>query len=216
MRASNYIIPGTKFSRLTVINMLPKNNNRESHYFCICECGAERNILGSSLKNGNTKSCGCYQKDQVRKAATRHGMSHTKIHHLWKGMMSRCYSPANFAFEHYGQRGITVCEKWHTFENFFEDMGERPPGRSLDRIDNNGPYSPENCRWATRAEQARNKRSNRVLGWRGEEKVLSDWAKCLGISGRVIAHRLDILGWDIERTLSKPARSKRSSKFKPA
>lgn len=124
----------------------------------------------------------------------------------WLGMRQRCFQPNNPAYPGYGGRGITVCPEWSDFAAFYRDMGPRPsPTHSLDRIDNDGPYSRENCRWATKSEQARNRRSNRLLTLNGETMLQSDWAKRLGVEDRRLEHRLS-LGWTVERVLTQPFR----------
>jgi hypothetical protein len=117
-------------------------------------------------------------------------------------MMERCYSQADPAYKNYGGRGITVCERWHNFVNFFNDMGDPPNGRSLDRINNDSNYQPDNCRWTTPKEQAKNSRKPRQLTYAGETLNLTEWAERLGISRMAVATRLDKLGWPIELALS--------------
>lgn len=132
----------------------------------------------------------------------RHGMSKSKIHHTWKNMKARCFNKARAGYKDYGGRGITVCERWLVFENFFADMGDCPDGKSLDRIDNNGNYGPENCRWATRLEQSHNSSRPTLLTYDGETKNLSEWSKQLGINCTTLLERLD--NWPLERALSTP------------
>lgn len=126
--------------------------------------------------------------------------------YLYDTMLQRCYNPRKMHYDRYGGRGIVVCERWRvSFDAFLADMGRRPgPGYSLDRIDNDGPYSPENCRWATRQEQARNRTSNRRLTHNGVTRTLQEWAEATGIGRAVIGARLDKLGWDIAKALGTP------------
>ena len=123
-------------------------------YHCACECGVEKDVKHSHLAAGNSRSCGC--------AEVTHGMTRTKEYRIWDAMVRRCHNPNHHAFASYGGRGITVCDKWRTFEGFFEDMGFKPAGMSLDRIDNDKGYSKENCRWATATDQARNRRATKL------------------------------------------------------
>jgi len=133
-----------------------------------------------------------------------HGRSRTKIYRVWRSMLSRCQDPNFPKFQNWGGRGIRVCERWQTFEHFFADMGECPPGRVLDRIDNDGDYTKDNCRWATTREQHNNKRPNRPLTFNGRTQTIAEWARELGFSYFTLNTRLNRLGWSIERALTTP------------
>ncbi len=151
---------------------------------------------------------------RVRQTARiKHKLRFTPEYICWVGMITRCYNEKNKAFKHYGGRGIFMCERWmYSFLNFFEDMGERPPGLQLDRIDNNGPYSPENCRWATRKQQCRNHRNNRIIEYRGESKTMAEWCELLGLRQHLITQRLNALGWTVEKAFEAPVRKLPSRK----
>lgn len=147
---------GQRFGRL-VVQRLGEGRTAGGgvRWWCLCDCGTEKVINGNSLAAGNSRSCGCLHRDAVHRT---HGASGTKEYRAWAQMKSRCNDPANARFSDYGGRGISVCERWAKFETFMEDLGPRPDGCSLDRIDNDGNYEPGNVRWATGAEQAANKR----------------------------------------------------------
>ena len=121
-------------------------------------------------------------------------------------MLTRCNNKNDTRYQWYGGRGITVCDRWSKFENFLADMGERPEKMTLDRIDTNGNYCPENCRWATNKQQHRNKRSNRLLTHDGETKCVAEWAETVGISQGALASRIDVYGWSVEKALTTPVR----------
>ena len=200
--------PGDRFGRLTVIERAPKRpdlKSRDSRWICECACGNIVEVSATSLKAGHTKSCGCYGKEvsaKQGKASATHGMRHTPEYHAWCGMRSRCYNENDKSFYSYGARGIVVCDRWlESFENFFEDMGSRPDHHSLDRIDNNGPYSPENCKWSTRDQQNNNKSNNRMISFKGETLTLSQWAKKIGITLAALSRRLE-KGCPLEDALS--------------
>lgn len=198
---------GMRYGRLVVIDDSGRSRRtRDGHARllrkCRCDCGKEIFVGRQSLISGNTTSCGC-----GRSGKKTHGQTDTRLYRIWAAMMSRCNNPNTENWDHYGNRGIKVCERWHRFENFAIDMGQPPDdSMSLDRYpDNNGNYEPSNCRWATMREQCRNRRGNRILEFNGRKQCLSAWAQEIGISSKTITSRLR-LGWTIERTLSEPQR----------
>lgn len=147
-------------------------------------------------------------------ASRTHGKHGTPAHQSWNGMLQRCLNPKNKRWNSYGGSGVTVCERWLKFDNFFADMGERPKGKSIDRYpDPFGNYEPENCRWATPQEQQNNMRNHNFLTFRGKTQIISDWAKELDIGLTTIITRLR-RGWSIERALSKSSQDTRNSKNK--
>lgn len=145
-------------SRLTVIGEDTPGNRGNRRLVCRCECGTIKTFYRYNLRNGMTRSCGCLRSETMRHRETVHGMTYTRVHVIWRGLLARCKNPNNPKYKHYGGRGISVCERWNTFENFYEDMGDPSPELSIDRINNDGNYEPGNCRWATRSEQRRNQR----------------------------------------------------------
>lgn len=150
-------LAGNRYGRLLVLERGPKSGRGQSQWECLCDCGNQKLIRGSSLVGGESLSCGC-RKKEPNLLNTKHGLSHTPIYRVWSSMISRCHNPNHDAYENYGARGIKVCEEWKTFEGFFASMGFPPEGLSLDRINNEIGYHPSNCRWATRSEQASNTR----------------------------------------------------------
>jgi len=183
--------------------VLEKTNNRRHKqrtiYKCKCDCGNIVYVPSNSLITGNTKSCGCLFIEHI----TLHGMTKTREYNSWQSMLSRCNNPKNMQYRNYGGRGITVCDEWkNSFENFLKDMGERPENTSLDRIDVNGNYSPNNCRWATKAEQARNKRQTIWITFDEKTQCLTDWANEIGISSEGLRYRLK--NTTVNNALTKP------------
>jgi hypothetical protein len=143
----------------------------------------------------------------------QHGMSHTRVYHVWQAMLQRCENPKAQRYADYGGRGISVCAAWHKFENFFRDMGDRPKGYSIEREDNNGNYEPGNCRWATTKTQMNNQRRSRVIEVNGQRRTLAEWAEYAGLDWFTLRQRLDRCGWDIERALTDPVRQDAQYEF---
>jgi len=154
-------LTGQRFGRWLVKNRGGLTKNGHPKWECRCECGNIREVPGSDLRYGQSKSCGCWNKNGPRKAPSRHGMSYTPEYHIWALMLQRCRNSNWPGYRYYGGRGISVCERWLDFENFYADIGPRPsPELSIDRINNNGNYEPNNCRWADAKTQNNNQRRN--------------------------------------------------------
>lgn len=203
-------ISGKRFGRLVVLHPCGSKGH-SALWLCLCDCGMHTEVPGPQLRSGNTKSCGCYKKD----VQEIHGEHRSPEYKVWSAMIDRTTNPNHEYFHHYGGRGIAVCDRWKTsLALFIEDMGRRPSkGYSLDRIDNNGHYEPENCRWANWKEQQRNRRNNRYLTYNGETRCMSDWAEHLGIGKSVLHARLR-KGWNVEKVLTTPVakRTRREKK----
>lgn len=200
---------GQRYGRLLVTERAPNKSATDTNarWKCVCDCGRETVQYGQDLKKGKVISCGCWNDEKRYK----HGMAKTAIYNIWQHIHQRCENPKDAAYENYGGRGIKVCERWNSFENFVADMGIRPTGYSIDRINNDGNYEPSNCRWATTKQQLNNRRNNRVLELNGERKTVAEWADQLGVKYDLIRNRVDRYGWSIERALTTPVKS-----FKPS
>ncbi len=165
-------------------------------WLCRCDCGKFVSVITSNLTRGNSKSCGCKLHPK------KHGMSNDPVNQVWRGMRARCNNPKDYAYANYGGRGITVCERWDDFSLFYLDMGPRPKGYQLDRIDNDGPYSPENCHWVRQRDNLNNKRTSRKVEWQGQNLTIAQWAERTGINARTLHNRIVRSGWTPERALT--------------
>ena len=202
-------LTGKKFNKLTVISFHPREKDdtraRITRWNCVCDCGKQKVVAGIELTSGGTKSCGCIMVENIRKANSTHGLSGGPEYKTWLKMKERCLNKNAINYERYGGRGITVCERWMSFDNFFADMGKKPtPDHSIERKKNDAGYSPENCKWETRKVQCRNRRSSRILNVNGDEKTVAEWAEITGIGRSTIEHRIKI-GWPPARAISEPA-----------
>ncbi len=198
---------GHKFGRLTVTESCePDFDPRGVRIYCVmaqCDCGAIIRVREASLRTGNTKSCGCFQKDAVRAdtARFRHGMAYTRTHRIWRSMLQRSTNPKIAQSHNYSGRGISVCERWRSFENFVADMGECPPRHSIDRINNDGNYEPSNCRWASKRTQSENTSQVKLVQLNGESMSTAEAMRRLGFSPSQIVLRMKTKGETREQAL---------------
>ena len=199
-------LTGQTFGRLKPIKVDHIKNNR-TYWLCKCDCGNEVVIVIQNLRNGHTKSCGCIRMEKSSERMIRHGIYRTRFYNIWKGMKQRCNNKNSPHYVWYGGRGITVCDRWYKFENFKEDMyqsylahveGFGEKNTTIERIDVNGNYEPNNCKWATIEEQANNTKSNHFIGVNGEQLTMKEAAKKYNIRYQTVYERLhsgkDIFG----------------------
>lgn len=200
---------GRVFGRLTVLAETPNSDPRRRKWACRCECGTITSTVGYAMLAGKTQSCGCHRRDVMRALVTTHGHAKSGKEHplyrTWAHMRARCSSPAYHSYHRYGGRGITIDPRWDDFSAFLSDMGDKPKGYSLDRIDNNGNYSPSNCRWASPREQANNTMKVSLFEHLGKSMTLAEWSRETGINKITLWRRLNELGWPPSKAFSTPA-----------
>lgn len=201
---------GNKFNRLTVSSFSHVNKRRNYVFNCTCDCGNSTQVTGAAIRSGSTKSCGCYQKDRAAEYQRTHGLSKTNEYDIYMKILHRCYNNNDKRWNRYGGRGIVVCDEWlgsKGFTNFISSMGNRPSKiHSVGRINNDGPYSPENCRWETQDEQSSNKENSVIYSHNGESRCLSQWAKALGMTSGALKKRVN--KWGIHEAFSRPVQPK--------
>lgn len=198
-----------RFGRLTAIERA-ENRGRKTAWVCLCDCGNKTIVTTTALRTGNTVSCGCFLSERI----TKHGQAGSKLYKTWNNMISRCYCKSVPRYKNYGERGIKVCDEWKaSFEAFYSWAVSNgyAEGLTLDRIDNDGNYCPENCRWVTNKEQQLNKSNNRLLTFDGETKTVKEWADTQGLHQRTLGLRID-RGWDIGSALTKPVQQRTVAK----
>lgn len=194
---------GLRYGRLIVVSFYGKKGN---HYAwnCVCDCGVSKVVTGTNLKTGNTASCGCLKFDGTDIPTEEYKQAvKSPAYKSWHAMITRCTNKNSKDWQRYGKQGIACCDEWLSFKNFYRDMGNRPQGTTIDRIDNKKGYSPENCRWATIKEQATNKSSCNYITYNGETKTISEWANLIGLKWETLKARIN-KGWSIERALTTP------------
>lgn len=206
-RKKHQVEIGVKFGRWTVVGRSDRINShrRKCYFFCVCECGKQVELERSSLTSGKSKSCGCSLEGRPLHYGGSRNQSRTRAYYnTWINMIRRCGVPTAAGYDLYGGRGIKVCPRWRdSIDAFVEDMGPRPDGTSLDRIDSDGDYEPNNCRWATALQQGRNRRNNRIIEHDGISRTVSEWAVITGIKFNTITNRLS-RGWSVARALTVP------------
>lgn len=200
-------LTGQRFGMLVALELMGRNERGMARWRCRCDCGAEAVKTLGNLRSGHSKSCGCLRSTTTAREKTAHGMYGTPTYKSWSGMLTRCNNPRNHKYPAYGGRGIKVCERWHAFENFLADMGERPPGTTIGRIDNDGHYEPENCQWETGKDQGRNKRNSRRFEFDGITATIGEHCERLGISASSVRSRIYTYGWDVDRAFATPIKA---------
>lgn len=202
-------ITGASFGAWTVLAFVG-TAGKVARWLARCTCGEVRVLSGNSLRSGSTKSCGCVGDSAFAAGLLRHGHARTKgasrtpTYLSWQSMMDRCTGSNRRWWPRYGGRGITVHADWRDFATFLRDMGERPPGTWLDRIDNDRNYEPGNCRWATPTQQQANKSSNRIVEYHGEKRALVEWARALDLNYQTLQNRIHVQGLDPAEAIERP------------
>lgn len=193
---------GTRFGRLTAVRRSSRSNKKRTFWECVCDCGNVKTVDTSHLRGGNVTSCGCRRQ---------FGVKNFPEYSVWTSMKSRCQNPRYRKFPDYGGRGITICKRWNdSFSAFLADMGPRPSSdHSIDRIDNDGNYEPGNCRWATRSQQAMNRRGKVLYEYNGRSLTMTEWAKELGVPRCSLGNRI-ALGMTISQVMDKPIKRYRT------
>lgn len=203
-------LTGQRFGRLVVLYETSERKHTKVVWHCRCDCGNEVDIRSGSLTSGHTMSCGCYKRERAAEVHTTHGMNRQgkphSVYQTWQCMLQRCENPNNSAYKDYGGCGIKVCDEWHDAEKFigWALANGWQKGLQLDRIDNNGNYEPSNCRWATREEQARNRRTNHLVTFNAKTRTMAEWAEEVGVKRHILYDRINNLHWPIERALTEP------------
>jgi hypothetical protein len=195
---------GAKFGYLTIIAIGEPYKRGKRRWVCQCKCGNQTLTHDSHLQQGKANSCGCLTTENRVKVTTKHGLCGTKTYQTWNAMLERCRNPKHVGYSNYGGRGIEVCERWKSFENFLADMGERPKGKTIDRINSNGNYEPSNCQWQTNKQQHNNRNNNRNFTIKGVTKTLTEWCEYYKTNRMLVDSRINKYGWDIVKALTTP------------
>lgn len=204
-------LKGIKFGKLTVLDFVRIDKNYKSVWLCKCDCGKEIEVVGGNLTSGNQKSCGCNKEKRIKWASNlnkTHGDTGTKLYKIWIGMKNRCNCAGNNGYKNYGARGIKVCDEWNkSYINFKEWALKNgyKDGLSIDRVNVNKDYEPNNCRWVTIKEQANNRRSNHLITYKGETHNITEWARKNNVEPYIIFSRLRN-GWSVEKALNEKVR----------
>jgi hypothetical protein len=206
-------LTGKRFGRYVVQARGANDKNNQTKWLAMCDCGQARLVSAGNLKNGSSRSCGCWAREETARRTKTHGKTATSVYRRWTGMIGRCENKGNKDYPRYGARGITVCDEWReSFETFYRDMGDPPKGMQIDRIDNNKGYCKENCRWATVTRNSRNRRSAVWVEWNGKLMTLADAVEQTGLEYQAVHQRWKNYGWDLARALTEPIDTSRRTK----
>lgn len=199
---------GQRYGQLTILAISHRNARCNAFMLCQCDCGNKKVVQLGNLRNGHTVSCGCWNIKQSRDRNTTHGCHGTRLHGIWNGTLQRTSNPHRKSYKNYGERGITVCKEWHSFEAFqaWSLANGYSESLTIDRKDNGGNYEPDNCRWATMKEQERHRTNNALYEYDGKLRPLIEISEASGIEYKTLHLRLTRLGWGIERATSTPIR----------
>lgn len=190
-----------KVGRLKVLYRLHNYRKKGVYWLCVCDCGNLKIVSSNNLRNGHTKSCGCLQKEPTN---IIHGKSDTRLYKIYGCMKDRCNNKLHPAYFDYGERGIKICDEWlHDFQAFYDwsMSNEYDETLTIDRIDNNKGYSPDNCRWVDMKTQVRNRRNTKYITYKGETKTIKEWCEILGLNYKTVFARLHYYRWTIEKSL---------------
>lgn len=200
-------LTGRKFHRLTVISRAPgyPGGGGGTRWHCMCDCGNKTISGGTELRKGKTKSCGCYSREFLGKPNWKHHGHKDRLYEAWTSIKQRCLNPKHPVYHHYGARGITICDEWlNDYAAFRDYIGDAPSEKhTVDRIDNDGNYEPGNVRWATRAEQSRNRRTNQMITYEGRTMCFADWVRETGIPHTTLHYRLFTAKWPIDKAFKR-------------
>ena len=205
-------LTGQRFGRLMVVRYAGRSPGKKNLWLCKCDCGNEKVVAVDKLHSGNTKCCGCLQREVHRKCRMTHGKSDTKLYLVWREMITRTENQNAERYGIYGGRGISICGEWHNDFQLFYDWAIQngyKEGLTIDRIDVNGNYEPDNCRWITPYEQSRNLRKNVRITYSGKTMILKDWAKEIGIDYHTLWQRIRKSGWTVEEAFETPVGEQR-------
>lgn len=205
MRKERTNLIGQRFGKLVVQKYVDTNKHGQSLWLCQCDCGKQKIVSSGNLRTGNTRSCGCLHNALLIKNSTKHGETATRLYWIWHGMKARCFNTHDSRFKDYGGRGITVCDEWISFESFrsWALSNGYADNLTIDRVDNDGNYCPENCRWATDKQQANNRRTNRLITHNGKTQTIKQWASELGINYNTLYTRIVKYGWTAEKAFGE-------------
>ena len=211
MKNTAHDLTGQKFGRWRVLERAGSTKKWNSLWRCQCDCGEIKTVVGYSLKDGGSQSCGCLSREKAKVLNRTHGRYDTETYKSWIHMRRRCNNRNSTQFKYYGGRGIKICDRWNHYEHFLADMGEKPEGLTIERTDNNGDYCPKNCRWATREDQMMNRRNTLFITYRDKTKTLKEWSEDLKIKYSILWKRLYAHGMPIEKAFTMSIKKRRNA-----